>query len=96
MKDAPRLSGRTACRPSEPPTGGRAGRFGAAVRGGLWMKDAPRLSGRTACRPAEPPAGGAPYGLAEPDPWGPGLAGSAACCAFMPQGWRTAARETDT
>ena len=36
MKDAPRLSGRTACRPSEPPTGGRAGRFGAAVRGGPW------------------------------------------------------------
>ncbi len=35
MKDAPRLSGHTACRPSEPPTGGRAGRFGAAVRCGL-------------------------------------------------------------
>jgi len=25
-----------ACRPAEPPTGGRAGRFGAAVRGGPW------------------------------------------------------------
>ena len=36
MKDAPRLAGFTACKPSEPPTGGRAGRFGAAVRGGLW------------------------------------------------------------
>ena len=34
MKDAPRLSGLTACRPAEPPTGGQAGRFGAAVRGG--------------------------------------------------------------
>ena len=34
MKDAPRLSGFTACKPTEPPTGGRAGRFGAAVRGG--------------------------------------------------------------
>jgi hypothetical protein len=34
MKDTPRLSGLTACRPAEPPTGGRAGRFGAAVRGG--------------------------------------------------------------
>jgi hypothetical protein len=34
MKDAPRLSGFTACKPAEPPTGGRAGRFGAAVRGG--------------------------------------------------------------
>ena len=33
MKDAPRLSGFTACKPAEPPTGGRAGRFGAAVRG---------------------------------------------------------------
>ena len=36
MKDAPRLSGFTACKPAEPPTGGRAGRFGAAVRGGSW------------------------------------------------------------
>ena len=36
MKDAPRLSGFTACKPAEPPTGGRAGRFGAAVRAGLW------------------------------------------------------------
>ena len=36
MKDAPRLSGLTACRPSEPPLGGLAGRFGAALRGGLW------------------------------------------------------------
>ena len=36
MKDAPRLSGFTACKPTEPPTGGRAGRFGAAVRGGPW------------------------------------------------------------
>ncbi len=36
MKDAPRLSGFTACKPAEPPTGGRAGRFGAAVRGGPW------------------------------------------------------------
>ena len=36
MKDAPRLSGFTSCKPAEPPTGGRAGRFGAAVRGGLW------------------------------------------------------------
>jgi hypothetical protein len=35
MKDAPRLSGLTAFRPSAPPTGGRVGRFGAAVRGGL-------------------------------------------------------------
>ena len=35
MKNAPRLSGFTACKPAEPPTGGRAGRFGAAVRGGL-------------------------------------------------------------
>ena len=35
MKDAPRLSG-TSCKPAEPPTGGRAGRFGAAVRGGPW------------------------------------------------------------
>ena len=34
MKDAPRLSCFTACKPAEPPTGGRAGRFGAAVRGG--------------------------------------------------------------
>ena len=36
MKDAPRLYGFTPCKPSEPPTGGRAGRFEAAVRGGLW------------------------------------------------------------
>ena len=36
MKDAPRLSGFTACKPADPPTGGRAGRFGAAVRGGPW------------------------------------------------------------
>jgi len=36
MKDAPCLSGLTACKPAEPPTGGRAGRFGAAVRGGPW------------------------------------------------------------
>ena len=36
MKDAPRLSGLTACSPAEPPTGGRADRFGAAVRGGPW------------------------------------------------------------
>jgi len=36
MNDAPCLSGFTACKPSEPPTGGRAGRFGAAVRGGPW------------------------------------------------------------
>jgi hypothetical protein len=36
MKDAPRLSGFTSCKPAEPPTGGRAGRFGAAVRGGPW------------------------------------------------------------
>ena len=41
MKDAPRLSGLTACRPAEPPTGGRADRFGAAVRGGPWT-DLPR------------------------------------------------------
>jgi hypothetical protein len=60
MKDAPRLSGFTACNPADPPTGGRAGRFGAAVRGGLWTKDAPRLSGFTACNPAEPPTGGRP------------------------------------
>ncbi len=37
MKDAPRLSGFTSCKPAEPPTGGQAGRFGAAVRGGPWM-----------------------------------------------------------
>jgi len=45
MKDAPRLSGLTApesaladfaSKPAEPPTGGRAGRFGAAVRVGPW------------------------------------------------------------
>ena len=36
MKHAPCLSGFTACKPAEPPTGGRAGRFGAAVRGGPW------------------------------------------------------------
>ena len=36
MKDAPRLSGFTPCKPADPPTGGRAGRFGAAVRGGPW------------------------------------------------------------
>ncbi len=36
MKDAPRLSGFTSCKPAEPPTGGRAGRFGAAVRDGPW------------------------------------------------------------
>jgi len=36
MKGAPRLSGFTACKLAEPPTGGRAGRFGAAVRGGPW------------------------------------------------------------
>ena len=36
MKDAPRPSGFNACKPATPPTGGRAGRFGAAVRGGLW------------------------------------------------------------
>ena len=61
MKDAPRLSGFTACKPAESgpcqrhglfgpskpaqaglepqalsPTGGLAGRFGAAVRGGPW------------------------------------------------------------
>ena len=60
MKDAPRLFGFTACKPTEPPTGGRADRFGAAVRGGLWpdMKDAPRLAGCTACKPTEPPTGG--------------------------------------
>jgi hypothetical protein len=37
MKDAPRLSGFTVCKPAEPPTGGRADRFGAAVRGGPWV-----------------------------------------------------------
>ncbi len=36
MKVAPCLAGFTACKPAEPPTGGRAGRFGAAVRGGPW------------------------------------------------------------
>jgi hypothetical protein len=36
MKDAPRLSGFTACKPAEPPTGGRAGGFVAAVRGSPW------------------------------------------------------------
>ena len=36
MKDAPCLSGFTACKPADPPTGGQAGRFGAAVRGGPW------------------------------------------------------------
>jgi len=36
MKDASRLSGFTACKPAEPPTGGRAGHFGAVVRGGPW------------------------------------------------------------
>jgi len=35
VKDAPCLSGVTACKPADPPTGGRAGRFAAAVRGGL-------------------------------------------------------------
>ncbi len=44
MEDAPRLSGLTACRPSEPPTGGRAGRFGAAVRGGPWIFHASRVA----------------------------------------------------
>ena len=43
MKDAPRLSGFTACKPAEPPTGGRAGRFGAAVRGGPWTFNAVRV-----------------------------------------------------
>ncbi len=36
MNEARRLSGFTACKPAEPPTGGRAGRFGAAVRVGPW------------------------------------------------------------
>ncbi len=36
MQDAPRLSGYTSCKLAEPPTGGRAGRFGAAVRVGPW------------------------------------------------------------
>ena len=76
--DAPRLAGFTACKPAEPPTGGRAGRFGAAVRGGLGVMDAPRLSGFTACKPAEPHTGGTAYGLAEPVPWGTPLACSAA------------------
>ena len=44
LNDAPRLDGLTACRPSEPPTGGRAGRFGAAVRGGLLIFHASRVA----------------------------------------------------
>ena len=36
MKVAPRLAGFTACKSTDPPTGGRPGRFGAAVRGGPW------------------------------------------------------------
>ena len=32
--NAPCLSGFTACKPADSPTGGRAGRFGAVVRGG--------------------------------------------------------------
>ncbi len=36
MKNAPSLYGFTACKPSDPPTGGRAGSFGAAVRSGRW------------------------------------------------------------
>ena len=43
MKDAPRLSGFTACKPAQPPTGGRAGRFGTAVRGGPWTSNAVRV-----------------------------------------------------
>ena len=46
MKDAPRLSGFTSCKPSEPPTGGRTGRFGAAVRGGPWTN---RRRDRSTC-----------------------------------------------
>ncbi len=34
MKDAPRLSGSLHVRRLNPPVGGSAGRFGAAVRGG--------------------------------------------------------------
>jgi hypothetical protein len=37
MKDAPCLSGFTSGKPAEPPTGGRAGLFGAAVRVGPWV-----------------------------------------------------------
>ena len=44
MKDAPRLSGFTACNPAEPPTGGRASRFGAAVRGGPSIFHASRVA----------------------------------------------------
>jgi hypothetical protein len=44
MKVAPCLSGFTACKPAEPPTGGRAGHFGAAVRGGPWTFHALRVA----------------------------------------------------
>jgi hypothetical protein len=36
MEDASRLSYGTGCKPAEPFTGARAGRFAAAVRGGPW------------------------------------------------------------
>ena len=36
MKDAPRLSGFTACKPAEPPTGGRPQRPGKASSVGAW------------------------------------------------------------
>ena len=69
MKDAPRLYGRTACRPSEPPTGGRPLRPGKASSVGAWtgllhgrltfeIKDAPHLYGFTVCKPTAPPTGG--------------------------------------
>ena len=44
MKDAPCLSGFTACKPADSPTGGRAGRFGAAVRGGRSIFHASRTA----------------------------------------------------
>jgi hypothetical protein len=97
MKDAPCLSGFTACKPADPPTGGRADRFGAAVRGGpgIEVKDAPCLSGFTACKPADPPTGGRAdrFGAAvRGGPWievkdAPCLSGFTACKPAEPPHW---------